>query len=84
MGESVRNRLSLSLLVGGGLIAATPMVSRAVSAQNIQTVLNETHAKYRTLQEGENADYIPALAKVDPEHVRHCAGHGGRQGLHSR
>jgi glutaminase len=28
--------------------------------------LNETHAKFRNLQEGKNADYIPALAKVDP------------------
>jgi glutaminase len=32
----------------------------------IQTALNETYAKYKTLQEGKNADYIPALAKVDP------------------
>ena len=34
--------------------------------QNIVTVLNETYAKFNNLQEGKNADYIPALAKVDP------------------
>ena len=28
--------------------------------------LNAAYAKYKTLQEGKNADYIPALAKVDP------------------
>ena len=55
--------LSLLLLASAGLTAAIPA---AVSAQNIQAVLNETHAKYRNLQEGKNADYIPALAKVDP------------------
>jgi glutaminase len=35
-------------------------------SQDIATVLNETYAKFKTLQEGKNADYIPALAMVDP------------------
>ena len=30
-------------------------------------VLKQVHAKYESLQEGKNADYIPALAKVDPK-----------------
>src|SRR4051812_36439469 len=34
---------------------------------NIVAVLNETYAKFNDLQEGKNADYIPALAKVDPK-----------------
>jgi glutaminase len=38
----------------------------APSDPTIQTILNETYEKFRTLQEGKNADYIPALAKVDP------------------
>ena len=29
--------------------------------------LNAAYEKYRTVQEGKNADYIPALAKVDPK-----------------
>jgi glutaminase len=28
--------------------------------------VDAAYAKYKTLQEGKNADYIPALAKVDP------------------
>jgi glutaminase len=31
---------------------------------SIEQALQEAHAKYATLQEGKNADYIPALAKV--------------------
>ena len=31
-----------------------------------QTVVNAAFTKYKTLKEGKNADYIPALAKVDP------------------
>jgi glutaminase len=36
------------------------------TATDIQRLLNATYEKYRGLQEGKNADYIPALAKVDP------------------
>ncbi len=32
-----------------------------------QTLVNATYSKYQNLQEGKNADYIPALAKVDPK-----------------
>lgn len=31
---------------------------------NIDAVLKEAHSTYKNLQEGKNADYIPALAKV--------------------
>jgi glutaminase len=31
----------------------------------IQRAVDDAHAKYRDLKEGKNADYIPALAKVD-------------------
>jgi glutaminase len=58
--------------VGATAILASPM--RAQSAKTAQsgqdqaivTALNETYAKFKNLQEGKNADYIPALAKVDP------------------
>ena len=33
---------------------------------NPQGVVDGAYQKYRTLKEGKNADYIPALAKVDP------------------
>ena len=31
-----------------------------------QTAVNAAFAKYKDLKEGKNADYIPALAKVNP------------------
>jgi glutaminase len=33
---------------------------------SIQTAVDAAYAKFRALKEGKNADYIPALAKVDP------------------
>jgi glutaminase len=32
-----------------------------------QKIVADAYAKYRDLKEGKNADYIPALAKVDPK-----------------
>ena len=32
----------------------------------MQQAVDAAYAKFRTLKEGKNADYIPALAKVDP------------------
>jgi glutaminase len=46
-----------------------PAPAKAAAAgqdQNITAALNEAYAKFKGLQEGKNADYIPALAKVDP------------------
>jgi len=34
--------------------------------QAITAALNDAYTKFKTLKEGKNADYIPALAKVDP------------------
>src|SRR4029078_7402451 len=33
---------------------------------DFQSAVNAAFDKYKTLKEGKNADYIPALAKVDP------------------
>src|SRR5262249_16941214 len=41
---------------------APPMATAA----EIRSAVNMAYEKYRTLHEGKNADYIPALAKVDP------------------
>src|ERR1051325_3792055 len=38
----------------------------ALSPNEIQSAVNAAFTKYKGLQEGKNADYIPALAKVDP------------------
>ncbi len=60
-----RALLTLALPAIGATLALTPL--QAQGSPDIATVLNETYAKFRNLQEGKNADYIPALAKVDPK-----------------
>jgi glutaminase len=39
---------------------------QAQTPDQINAALKAAYDKYKTLQEGKNADYIPALAKVDP------------------
>lgn len=64
MGISFLSRTA-ALLVAGfftvGLQAAEP-----VKQAEVEAALNAAYTKYKSLQEGANADYIPALAKVDP------------------
>ena len=50
-------------VVGVGLAAQRP--SGEIPA-GTQTAVDAAYTKYRNLKEGKNADYIPALAKVDP------------------
>jgi glutaminase len=45
-------------------MAATAL--RAQAPADPQAAIDAAYAKYKGLQEGKNADYIPALAKVDP------------------
>jgi len=48
-------------------VAALAVASAGVFAQgDPQTAVNAAFAKFKDLKEGKNADYIPALAKVDP------------------
>lgn len=55
-----------SLIVAGWLGAcALPVAAVELSAANIETALQSAYSKYKVLKEGANADYIPALAKVD-------------------
>jgi glutaminase len=44
-----------------------PISAAAQSPAEIQAALDAAYAKYKNLQEGANADYIPALAAVDPK-----------------
>ncbi|HXV62603.1 MAG TPA: glutaminase A [Vicinamibacteria bacterium] len=49
-------------------LALFTFVAAAASAQTaseIEAALKAAHSKYQGLREGKNADYIPALAKVD-------------------
>ncbi|MBP6051828.1 MAG: glutaminase A [Pseudomonadales bacterium] len=52
--------LTLALAIGAGAQAAEQL-----RKADIEAALNAAYDKYKSLQEGANADYIPALAKVD-------------------
>lgn len=56
-------RTSLLAVMAVALCAAT---SWAQTAAEYDAALKAAFTKYATLKEGANADYIPALAKVDP------------------
>jgi glutaminase len=50
-----------------GLAAILVVACLPLGAQgDMQSVVTAAYNKYKTLKEGKNADYIPALAKVDP------------------
>jgi glutaminase len=53
----------LSMVAATLALAALPL---AAQAQDYQSAVNAALAKYKDLKEGKNADYIPALAKVNP------------------
>ena len=57
--------LTLALAAGATLAPAAGLSAQGSQDQAITAALNDAYTKFRTLQEGKNADYIPALAKVD-------------------
>jgi glutaminase len=63
IGHSATHRAARAL----ALVAITGVLALSVHAEpDAQGAVDAAFTKYRTLQEGKNADYIPALAKVDP------------------
>src|SRR6478672_4289639 len=63
---SIRAKAWLASVVAAAAIAGlTPSARQA--APDPQAVVNAAFNKYKTLKEGKNADYIPALAKVNPD-----------------
>ncbi len=49
-----------------GLLALGLTSIGAQAPADVQKAVDAAYTKFRSLQEGKNADYIPALAKVDP------------------
>jgi len=49
------------------LALSLSLAARAAPPDPIEVAVYAAWEKYRTLQEGKNADYIPALARVDPK-----------------
>ena len=59
-----RSRRSMPILILLSVLA--PALSAQTPAQ-IDSALKAAYERYKGLQDGKNADYIPALAKVDPD-----------------
>jgi glutaminase len=62
--KTVRSVRPLAAAVLALALGAAP--ARAQTPAEIQAALDAALAKYKDIKEGKNADYIPALAKVDP------------------
>ena len=58
--------LPIRMLGAGVAVAIAASVATLGAQTNVQAAVDAAYQKYRTLKEGKNADYIPALAKVDP------------------
>ena len=56
---------SARVILAAAVVAAVSTFGFAQSAADVNAALNAALAKYKDIKEGANADYIPALAKVD-------------------
>ena len=61
-----RHLAAAVLAVAAAGVATTSPPLGAQAPAGVQAAVDAAFAKFRTLNEGKNADYIPALAKVDP------------------
>ena len=62
--QTRRKFMSYAGLIALGLVGVV-QAAAAQTPEQIQRALNDAYTKYKDIQEGKNADYIPALAKVD-------------------
>jgi glutaminase len=58
--------ITLMLLTEHDALGKGPLPTDQLSETNIQEALDAAYTQFKDLKEGANADYIPALAKVDP------------------
>ena len=63
--KSVSNKLTIAACLGLVALVLLAPTLNAQTPEEIQSALDAAYAKYKNLQEGANADYIPALAEVD-------------------
>jgi glutaminase len=62
---TARTSRALALGIVLALAAAPALFAQAPAKPQVDAAIKAAYDKYRTLKEGKNADYIPALAKVD-------------------
>lgn len=64
-------RLSLfariAVMLAACILATGLQAAEQLAKADVEAALNAAYTKYKGLQEGAVADYIPALAKVDPD-----------------
>jgi glutaminase len=60
-------RIVRGVAVGATILAVASRTSLAQTAADYQRAVTAAYEKYKNLHEGKNADYIPALAKVNPD-----------------
>jgi glutaminase len=53
------------ILTLAATLALSSSIAQAQSADQVNAALKAAYDKYKNIKEGKNADYIPALAKVD-------------------
>jgi glutaminase len=63
--QSVRRRAWVAAVAASTAVASLVLVAQQ-TATDPQTAVNNAFNQFKALKEGKNADYIPALAKVDP------------------
>src|SRR5215467_6483291 len=64
--EITRRKICIAAIVAAAVVAYSSPSARQATGDP-QSVVNAAFDKYKTLKEGKNADYIPALAKVSPD-----------------
>ena len=64
--KSIRRSAALSIVVLSTTLATLQTRAADLQPAVIKAAVAAAYERYRNLQEGKNADYIPALAKVDP------------------
>lgn len=62
--HQLKRRLSAALLAVALVIPSVFAQAAELKKTEVDAALNQAYTKYKGLQEGKNADYIPALAKV--------------------
>jgi glutaminase len=65
-GLSVRWRAGVPAMMTIALVGGLTLFAQRATTTDPQTAVNNAFNQFKTLNEGKNADYIPALAKVDP------------------
>ena len=68
----MRHRINTWGMLAAMLLAFTALAGHVAAKdlykkEVVEKALADAYAKYQTVAEGKNADYIPALAKVDPK-----------------